>query len=261
MRRTGSDIYAPGATRSLASCGVDVDAVVDALEGLVLEGRAARLREVIDARVASVSVLIDSPHDPHNGAAVVRTLDAFGVQDLHVVEREEPFLVSASVARGAQRWVDVHTHATVDASVAALRGAGYQLVATHPAGELVPADLAGIERLCLVLGNERDGISEAMTRACTRAVRVPMRGFTESLNVSVTAAILLHAAVAGRPGDLPLARRRELLARGLVATVQRSREILAARGVFVPQDAGPTPAAPRGFLRARGRGSGHESSR
>jgi tRNA (guanosine-2'-O-)-methyltransferase len=243
MRRKGSDVYAPGNTRTLTERGVPVERVIALLEGLVTDERRARMDAVFGSRVESVTALMDSPHDPFNGAAIVRTLDAFGVQDLHVVERGETFLVSATVARGSQRWVDVHAHARTADAAGSLVERGFELVATHPEGALAPEALADIPRLCLVLGNERDGISDELKAACTRAVRVPMRGFTESLNVSVTAAILLHEANRRRAGDLPPWRRRELLARGLLATVLRSREILAASGVDVPLDAWPSPVA------------------
>ena len=83
-------------------------------------------------------------------------------------------------------------------------------------------------RLCLVLGNERDGISGSLSAAASRSVRIPMRGFVESLNVSVSAAILLAAATPGRAGDLAEAQRRSLFARGLFSTVNRAAEVLAA---------------------------------
>jgi tRNA (guanosine-2'-O-)-methyltransferase len=103
-----------------------------------------------------------------------------------------------------------------------------QLVATHPAGELAPEDLAAVPRLALVLGNEREGIDPEIEAACSQRVQVPMRGFVESLNVSVTAAILLHAATRARTGDLDAATRRRLYARGLYLSVPQAAKVLAA---------------------------------
>ncbi len=200
--------------------------VIAALEPLVTERRRARLLEVIERRLASVSVLFDAPHDPHNGAAVLRTCEAFGVQRLHVVERKETFLSAASVSRGAEKWVDIRTYRDGTRAIAAAAEEGAVLVGAHPDGELEPADLKSIPRVCVVLGNERDGISAELAAACTRRVRVPMRGFIESLNVSVTAAILLSHAVDGRPGDLSHADRRRLYARGLYLSVPKAPEVL-----------------------------------
>jgi tRNA (guanosine-2'-O-)-methyltransferase len=137
------------------------------------------------------------------------------------------------VARGSERWVDVHSHATAAAAIAALAASGHELVATHPAGELDAADLKSIPKVGLVLGNEHDGIHDELARACARSVRIPMRGFAESLNVSVTAAILLHRATEGRPGDLPPPEREQLYARALVLTIPHAAEVLAAKGLHL----------------------------
>jgi tRNA (guanosine-2'-O-)-methyltransferase len=94
----------------------------------------------------------------------------------------------------------------------------------------VPKELAGIARVCLVMGNEHDGIRRTLEAATTRAVRIPMRGFVESLNLSVAAALLLSAATAGRKGDLDPDEQCTLYATGLLRSVPRAGEILAASG-------------------------------
>jgi tRNA (guanosine-2'-O-)-methyltransferase len=204
----------------------DPERVIRLLEPLVLPRRAERLKAVIESRLSSVTVLFDAPHDPFNGAAVVRSCEAFGVQTVHVVERRERFLTASSVARGSQKWVDVVIHRTARAAIDALRTSGMQLVGAHPNGELLPGDLADIPRFGLVLGNERDGITAELEAACSHRVRVPMRGFVDSLNVSVTAAILLEHAVRGRRGDLSELDRLRLYARGLYFSVQKAESVL-----------------------------------
>lgn len=210
-----------------------VPSVIAALEPFVGEVRKRRFLEVFAARLACVTVVMDAPHDPHNGSAVVRSCDSFGVKDLHVVERVEPFLVSRRSARGSHRWVDVRAYKATADAVATLRASGHRLLGTHPEGRLLPHELRDVPRLALVLGNERAGIADELAAACDDTVRIPMRGFAESLNVSVTAAILLHHATAGRPGDLSQAERDRLYARALVLTLARAPEILAAKGVSV----------------------------
>ncbi|MDB4938597.1 MAG: tRNA ((18)-2-O)-methyltransferase [Labilithrix sp.] len=200
--------------------------VVALLEPLVLARRAQRLRDVIGQRLQSVQVVFDAPHDPHNGAAVLRSCEAFGVQYVHVIERLEKFLAAPSVAKGAEKWVDLHHWSNVDEVIAKAREGGLELVAASADGELAPHDLASIPRLALVLGNERDGIADTLAAACTRRVRVPMRGFVESLNVSVSAAILLAHATVGREGDLTEEERLRLYARGLYFTVDKADDVL-----------------------------------
>ena len=208
----------------------DAARVVELLEPLVLDRRAQRLKDVIAQRLESVQVVFDAPHDPHNGAAVLRSCEAFGVQYVHVIERLEKFLAAPSVAKGAEKWVDLHHWSNVDEVIATMKDRGLELVAAAPDGELAPHELVSIPRLALVLGNERDGIADKLAAACTRRVRVPMRGFVESLNVSVSAAILLAHATVGRAGDLSEEERLRLYARGLYFTVDKADEVLEKFG-------------------------------
>lgn len=204
-----------------------VGGVIEALEPMVGEVRQARIRTALDQRVASVTVVLDSPYDPHNGAAVMRSCDAFGVQEMHVVLQRE-FLVSRGVAQGTQRWIDVVEHNTPNAALQTLKEQGFQLVVAHPEGTLVPADLAKLPKVALVLGNEHEGVGTVLTEAADHTVSIPMRGFVESLNMSVSAAILLEASVRDRPGDLDPNVRQHLYARGLYFSVKRAKDILQA---------------------------------
>jgi tRNA (guanosine-2'-O-)-methyltransferase len=204
------------------------EAVIAALEPLVLERRRQRFDAVITGRIQSVTLLLDELYDPHNRAAIVRSCDAFGVQELHTLQREGDFAVPNGVAKGSERWVDVYRHRSPAAAVAHLRAGGYELVATAPRGELEPADLAAIPRLALILGNEHRGIDGELLKAAARSVRIPMRGFVESLNVSVSAAVLLSSAARGRAGDLAPEARRRLYARALFGSVPRAASVLDA---------------------------------
>lgn len=204
------------------------DAVIETLEPLATDERRARIQSVLDQRLESVTVLLDAPHDPHNGSAVMRSCDAFGVPTVHVVARVEKFMIARRITKGTERWLEVHDHKTPEGAARHLLARGYELVATHPEGELTPPDLAHIPRLALMLGNEHEGICEPLMRHAKRSVRIPMRGFVESLNMSVAASVLLSAATQGRQGDLPLAEKRRLYARALFRSVPRAGEILVA---------------------------------
>jgi tRNA (guanosine-2'-O-)-methyltransferase len=228
VKRETPDAIAVGDPETPWAPSWTTDRVIRALEPLVLEARRERLRSVLSQRLDDVTVLMDAPHDPHNGAAILRSCDAFGLQTVHVLPREEEFLASRTVAKGSERWVDVVTHRSVAEAVSALGSAGYRLVATHPEGSLTPTDLGRIPRMALVLGNEHDGIRRELASAAQDAVRIPMRGFVESLNVSVAAGILLEAATRGRRGNLDAEHLERLYARGLYRTVPRAEEVLAA---------------------------------
>ncbi|MBI5537938.1 MAG: RNA methyltransferase [Deltaproteobacteria bacterium] len=205
---------------------VDPEFVIGVLEPYASERRQTRLKQVFAQRISNVTMVLDALHDPHNGAALLRTSEALGLARVHVVERGESFLAHAGVARGTHKWVQVSAHPTAAECVETLRQSGHALVATHPQGELVPQDLANVERIALVLGNEHEGIAPEIRAACTHSVRVPQRGFAESLNVSVCGGILLAYATEHRAGDLSPGEQRRLYARGLAVTVPNAAALL-----------------------------------
>jgi tRNA (guanosine-2'-O-)-methyltransferase len=204
------------------------ESVIETLEPLAVDERRARLWSVVRGRIGSVTVLMDAPHDPHNAAAVLRSCDALGIPRVHIVPRET-FAVGRTVAKGAERWIEVVSHRSPEQALSSLHADGFVTVATHPEGNLAPEDLAGLPRVALIFGNEHDGISDALHAGARDSVRIPMRGFVESFNVSVAAAVLLYAATRGRSGDLSEAELLRYYARALVRSVPRALEVLAAR--------------------------------
>jgi tRNA (guanosine-2'-O-)-methyltransferase len=231
MRRTTPGVQLPRIGVGLGEEGAEShqqERMIRILEPLVTAARRQRLSEVIARRLSSVVAVLDAPYDPHNGAAVARSCEAFGVQYLHVVERPRvPFAVASSVARGAEKWIDIVHHGDAASLVAWARNSDTPLVAAHPEGELAPEELSELRRIAIVFGNEREGIREQLALACAARVRVPMRGFAQSLNVSVTAAVLLHAATSRRAGDLEPEDQRRLYARGLYLSVPHADDLLA----------------------------------
>jgi tRNA (guanosine-2'-O-)-methyltransferase len=204
------------------------EGVIETLEPLTVDERRARLWSVTRGRIGSVTVLMDAPHDPHNAAAVLRSCDGLGVGRVHLVPREEDFAVGRTVSKGAERWIEVVRHRTPDAALSALHEQGFITVATHPEGNLAPEQLAHLPRVALILGNEHDGLRDCLHQGAKDSVRIPMRGFVESFNVSVAAAVLLYAATRGRSGDLSEAEQHRFYARALVRSVPRALEVLAA---------------------------------
>ncbi|MFW5740678.1 MAG: TrmH family RNA methyltransferase [Myxococcota bacterium] len=218
------------ATR-IARGELDAEFVIRVLEPYATERRQARLQRVFADRLDSVTLVLDEISDPHNGAALVRTSEAFGVARIHLIEQRASFLAHAGVARGTHKWVEVQSHPSGVACAQSLKAQGMVLVGAHPAGDIQASDLASIPRVAIVLGNEHEGIEPDLIRACDHTVRVPMRGFAESLNVSVSGGILLASAAAGRPGDLPHAEQRRLYARGLAVTVPNAGALLERAAV------------------------------
>lgn len=242
MNRDDDDVFEPPAALFSAGNSLTPEAdplpgpnpawtaqgVITALAPLTTEERRARLQATLAHRLDSVTVVFDQPHDPHNGSAVLRSCDAFGIQRVHIVRGAETFTASRMVAKGSQRWVDIVDHESPEPALHLLRASGFRILVTHPEGRLTPEELPSINKVALVLGNERDGVSEALTEAADDTVRIPMCGFVESLNVSVTAAILAQAACRGRSGDLSADRLQNVYARWLRNSVPRADEVLGA---------------------------------
>jgi len=231
VRRDSEDAFEPQSDPRHAHArrlGWSDQGLIEAFEPLVTDARRARLLEVLEGRLTAVTVVLDAPHDPHNGAAVLRTCEALGVQHVHVINRVEEFLAARVVSKGSEQWLDIARHRSASSALKALKARDYVLVGSHPEGELLPAALREMPRVAVVLGNEHAGICEELERAMDARVRVPMRGFVESLNVSVSAAVLLAHATQGRAGDLSPDERRRVYARWLLLTVPRSQDIFEA---------------------------------
>lgn len=224
LRSDPDDTFAFPTRRPLPA---EPELVIAALSPLLTDNRRARIEGVIDARTRSVVPVLDGLIDPHNIAAVLRSADAFGVQDVHVIERDEPFVASHRIAQGTERWLDLMRHSDAESCAQHLHARGYTLLMASMAGDYTPEALASLDRVAVVFGNEHAGVSEAMARLVDGRYTIPMRGFVESLNVSVANAITLRAATRGRVGDLTRPERQELLARFMLLSVDRADEIIA----------------------------------
>lgn len=203
------------------------EVVVRALTPLLTEARRARIEAIVAQRSRAVVPVLDGLIDPHNIAAVLRSAEAFGVQDVHIVERNAPFLASRRVAQGTQRWLRIVRHGSPTACVAHLRQRGYRLLLAGTQGDVTPADLPHDSGLAIVFGNEHAGVSSEFERHADGRYTIPMRGFVESLNVSVATAITLQAATENRRGDLTCREQLMLRARFMMLSVDRSAEIVA----------------------------------
>ncbi len=159
--------------------------------------RMQRYRDVAARRQAGVVVLEDI-HDPHNAEAVFRSWDAMGFQRVCLIFDEEtpfdPRAVGKLTSASANKWLDFEVYDSARACIEALHGEGYEVAATVAeagAEELFEADL-GARRLAVMLGNEQRGLSQEAIAQADRRLTIPMRGMAASLNLSVTAAIVLY---------------------------------------------------------------------
>ena len=203
------------------------EVVIEALSRVVTPARLARLEEVVDGRTDDLAVVLDRLADPHNSSAVRRSADAFGVQNVHAVVGEHGFRASRGVAKGTERWLDVTRWETAEACARRLKADGYAIYVAAMGGAKTPETLREVPRLAVVFGNEHRGVSAEMRALADGSFSIPMRGFVESLNVSVAAAITMQVLTSGGRAGLEPARRRELLARFLMNSAKNADEIIA----------------------------------
>jgi tRNA (guanosine-2'-O-)-methyltransferase len=172
-----------------------------ALEQFLLPDRLARLDSVLSQRSSTLTVVLDGVQNYHNISAVIRSADAFGLMDIHLVGSS--FHYSKGVTLGTERWMRIHSHKTAADAHLALKKEGYDLVVLQPEGHcskfgdlpsMAVSELPFEKRLALVFGNEKLGVSDELLSAASIQAFIPMRGFVESLNISVACAICLFSS-------------------------------------------------------------------
>jgi tRNA (guanosine-2'-O-)-methyltransferase len=213
--------------------GYEKRARAPAPEALILDARKERIEEVLDGRTRNLAVVLDRLEDSFNMAAVLRTSEAYGIQDIHVVKNPEyPWSPNHTVTQGCDKWLDLHRHDGWAACAAALKEKGFKLyVSAVREGAVSLFDLDFSGRCALVFGNERHGVSDEALAAADQVFWIPMRGFTRSLNISAAASAALTRAVAfrkerlGVEGDLTPEERDALRARFMELSVKQRRKL------------------------------------
>ena len=163
------------------------------LEHFITEERKERFLQVISARTNHFTVAMEDVFQMHNTSAVVRTCEVFGVQQAHSIEGRFGKRLDAKIAMGAQKWVDVFRYNDTQSCIEALRAQGYQIVATTPHKDayfLNDFDIS--KKSVFFFGTEKEGLSEQVLSQADTYLKIPMVGFTESLNISVAVAIVLQ---------------------------------------------------------------------
>ena len=186
--------------------------------GLLNEVRRFRIEQTLSNRTRSLVTVLDGVHDPHNQAAVMRTSEALGLQEIHVIAGDEQRIrPSPRVTQNAHKWLDLQRHSTFDQAAESLRKRGFEIWGAGLAESSIPLDELPVERpLALVFGNESVGLQPQTLSSCDGSFEIPLRGFSQSLNVSVAAALALWSVLCeresrfGNAGDLDEEERMRL---------------------------------------------------
>ena len=212
--------------------GVDLE-LLAYLEGYLTGERKARFAEVLSRRTRFLTVALEDVYQLHNASAVVRSCDVFGIQDAHLIEGRFGRRVDKKIAMGAQRWVDIHRYSSSADCIEYLRSRGYRIVATTPSTSAVALPEFALDKpVALFFGTEKAGLTPEVLRMADDAIYIPMAGFTESLNISVAAAIILQQlSTRLRQSDLPWRlSQAEILEKRYdwaCKTIKSSEEIIA----------------------------------
>jgi tRNA (guanosine-2'-O-)-methyltransferase len=163
------------------------------LENILTDNRKERFQQVLSKRTNHFTIAMEDIFQLHNTSAVMRSCEVFGIQQLNVIEERYTKSIDKEIAMGAQKWVDVNRFNSISGCISSMKSKGYQIIATTPHENDCDLDDFDISKpSALFFGTERDGLSEEVLQNADGFLKIPMAGFTESLNISVSAAIIIQ---------------------------------------------------------------------
>ncbi len=171
--------------------------ILEEFYAIISESKQEMYERISKDRTNHLTVVLENIYQEHNASAVLRTCDCFGIQELHAIEKNNQYKVQRDIALGAGRWVDLYNYdqgenPTIDC-INKLKLKGYKIVATTPHEKDVTIQQLDISQpIALVFGTERKGISQEIIDSADAFVKIPMYGFTESFNISVSVALALN---------------------------------------------------------------------
>lgn len=220
---------------------VKASAIIDTLQQFVSEHKQRLVDEALDKRTRHLTLAFEDIEKPHNISAVIRTAECLGIQDIHFIENKNEYKVNPLITQGAAKWLTFHSHRNnennIDHCYKQLRKDGYKIYATslHETSNSI-YDLDATKKTAIVFGTESDGISKEAGEKADGFVHIPMNGFTESFNLSVTAALCINTFRMKLDGQWPLLSeldKMELKSEWYRRTVREADLILKTKGIVV----------------------------
>ena len=178
--------------------------VFNHLSQFVSDHKKQFVEKVLAARTRHITVVLEDIFQSQNASAVIRTCECMGIQDIHMVENITQYSLNPRVLKGSNKWIDIFHHRSkntnnTEAVFRQLKEMGYRMVVTDPGEGCVSIEDINVQdKIALVFGNELRGISKEALDLCDEKVKIPMYGFTESLNISVSVAICLNTIITKR---------------------------------------------------------------
>lgn len=171
--------------------------LLEELYQIITPSKVELFERIAPLRTRHITTILENIYQEHNASAVLRSCESFGVQDLHIIEKDNQYKVQRDIARGAGRWVDMHhynegSNPTIEC-LQTLKQQGFRIVATTPHTRGYSINTLPLEQpVALVFGTEKRGISQDVIDLADDFATIPMYGFTESFNISVSAAVCMH---------------------------------------------------------------------
>jgi tRNA (guanosine-2'-O-)-methyltransferase len=168
------------------------------LENFLSDRRVKLINSLIKYRTKYITIVLEDIFQSQNASAVLRTSDCFGIQDIHIIENRNKYQINPDVALGSYKWLSLTKYnGNENNSLSALKSIkeqGYRIVATTPHANSVELENFDLDqgKIALCFGTELNGLSKDIINNADEYLRIPMFGFTESFNISVSAAIILH---------------------------------------------------------------------
>lgn len=165
----------------------------DLLKSQLTPTRREKMELVASKRTNHIRLVLQDVHDPHNISACLRSAEAFGIFSIDIVEEKPKYKKGSTAARGVENWLSIHKHTSIAACAQSLKAQGYLLAKGVPRPEAYSIQELPVDRpIAVIFGNEHDGVSPEWDPFIDLTFTIPMVGFVESLNISVSAAITLQ---------------------------------------------------------------------
>ncbi|WP_298396799.1 RNA methyltransferase [Flavobacterium sp.] len=203
------------------------------LEEFLTENRKQRFFEVLKNRTNHFTVAVEDIFQFHNTSAVIRSCEVFGIQELNIVEQRFGKNIDKEIAMGSQKWVDINKFETIGNCIETLKDRGYQIIATTPHNDsCLLHEFDVTKKSAFFFGTEKEGLSEEVLSKADGYLKIPMVGFTESLNISVSAAIIIQdltnrlrqSGVNWQLSDDEIMKKRLLWAKNSIKDIKRIEE-------------------------------------
>ncbi len=203
------------------------------LEGFLTDSRKEKFLKILENRTNHFTIAMEDVYQLHNTSAVMRSCEVFGIQELNVVEQKFGKRIDTEIAMGAQKWVDINRFNTMQNCIDSVKENGYQIIATTPHNDsclLHEFDIT--KRSAIFFGTEKQGLSQEVIDQADGFLKIPMVGFTESLNISVSAAIIIQditsrlrqSTIDWKLNDEEILAKRLLWAKNSIKDIKRIEE-------------------------------------